>query len=153
MPGPYSSPSPGLKLPLVNQQKNAAGPLLKPENPIPTFFAAQAIWLCTGQVRPSGGPPACRSNLEDMPMRTFDLAPLYRSTVGFDRLFSMLDQAGGVEGTPGYPPYNIERTGENDYRISIAVAGFGPDELSIEAKENTLTVRGEKHDKQDKSAE
>ena len=86
-------------------------------------------------------------------MRTFDLAPLYRSPVGFDRLFSMLDQAGGFEGTPGYPPYNIERTGENDYRISIAVAGFGPDELSIEAKENTLTVRGEKQDKQEKNSE
>jgi molecular chaperone IbpA len=86
-------------------------------------------------------------------MRTFDLAPLYRSTVGFDRLFSMLDQAGGLEGAPGYPPYNIERTGENDYRISIAVAGFGPDELSIEAKENTLTVRGEKQEKQEKAGE
>ena len=86
-------------------------------------------------------------------MRQFDLAPLYRNTVGFDRLFSMLDQAGGVEGAPGYPPYNIERTGENDYRISIAVAGFGPDELSIEAKENTLTVRGEQQAKQDKNAE
>ena len=82
-------------------------------------------------------------------MRTFDLAPLYRSTVGFDRLFSMLDQASGLEGTPGYPPYNIERTGENDYRISIAVAGFGQDELSIEAKENTLTVRGEKQEKKE----
>ena len=82
-------------------------------------------------------------------MRTFDLAPLYRSTVGFDRLFSLLDQAGGFEGTPGYPPYNIERTGENDYRISIAVAGFGQDELTIEAKENTLTVRGEKKEKQE----
>ena len=86
-------------------------------------------------------------------MRTFDLAPLYRSTVGFDRLFSMLDQTGSFEGTPGYPPYNIERTGENDYRISIAVAGFGPDALSIEAKENTLTVRGEKHDKQENNSE
>jgi molecular chaperone IbpA len=86
-------------------------------------------------------------------MPTFDLAPLYRSTVGFDRLFSMLDQASGFEGTPGYPPYNIERTGENDYRISIAVAGFGQDELSIEAKENTLTVRGEKQDKQDNHGE
>jgi molecular chaperone IbpA len=82
-------------------------------------------------------------------MRTFDLAPLYRSTVGFDRLFSLLDQASGFEGTPGYPPYNIERTGENDYRISIAVAGFGQDELTIEAKENTLTVRGEKQEKQE----
>ena len=74
-------------------------------------------------------------------MRTFDLAPLYRSTVGFDRLFSMLD---GVEATPGYPPYNIERTGENAYRISVAVSGFGKDELSIVAKENTLTIKGEK---------
>jgi molecular chaperone IbpA len=74
-------------------------------------------------------------------MRTFDLAPLYRSTVGFDRLFSMLD---GFETAPGYPPYNIERTGENDYRISIAVAGFGEGDLSIEAKDNTLTVNGAK---------
>jgi molecular chaperone IbpA len=74
-------------------------------------------------------------------MRTFDLAPLYRSTVGFDRLFSMLD---GFEAAPGYPPYNIERTGENEYRISVAVAGFGENELSIEAKEDTLTIKGEK---------
>lgn len=79
-------------------------------------------------------------------MRTFDLAPLYRSTVGFDRLFSMLD---GFEAAPGYPPYNIERTGENNYRISVAVAGFGDNELTIEAKENTLTIKGEKQVKQD----
>jgi len=77
-------------------------------------------------------------------MRTFDLAPLYRSTVGFDRLFSMLD---GFEAAPGYPPYNIERTGDNAYRISVAVAGFGENELSIEAKENTLTIKGEKQTK------
>ena len=77
-------------------------------------------------------------------MRQFDLAPLYRNTVGFDRLFSMLDQMGGVEAAPSYPPYNIERTGENAYRISIAVAGFTPEDLSLESKENALTVRGEK---------
>ena len=82
-------------------------------------------------------------------MRTFDLAPLYRSTVGFDRLFSMLD---GFEAAPGYPPYNIERTGENAYRISIAVAGFGENELSIEAKENTLTIKGEKQVKDEKNS-
>ena len=76
-------------------------------------------------------------------MRTFDLAPLYRSTVGFDRLFSLLDQ--GIDGAaPGYPPYNIERTGDNDYRVTVAVAGFSEPELSVVAKENTLTVRGEK---------
>jgi molecular chaperone IbpA len=77
-------------------------------------------------------------------MRTFDLAPLYRSTVGFDRLFSMLD---GFESQPGYPPYNIERTGENTYRVSVAVAGFAENELSVEAKENTLTIKGEKQAK------
>jgi molecular chaperone IbpA len=80
-------------------------------------------------------------------MRTFDLAPLYRSTVGFDRLFSMLDGAGFDSAAPSYPPYNIERTGENAYRISIAVAGFADSDLSIEVKENTLTVRGEKQEK------
>ena len=78
-------------------------------------------------------------------MRTFDFAPLYRSTVGFDRMFSMLDQLDGVEGSvPSYPPYNIERNGENAFRISVAVAGFTDADLSIEAKENTLTIRGEK---------
>ncbi|MBN8920395.1 MAG: Hsp20 family protein [Rhizobiales bacterium] len=61
-------------------------------------------------------------------MRTFDFAPLYRSTVGFDRLFSMLDQGTGPE-APTYPPYNIERTGENTYRITVAVAGFSENEL------------------------
>src|ERR1700674_3038399 len=79
-------------------------------------------------------------------MRAFDLAPFYRSTVGFDRLFSMLDQVGGAEGAaaPGYPPYNIERSGENAYNISVAVAGFADADLSIEVKENTLTIRGNK---------
>jgi molecular chaperone IbpA len=82
-------------------------------------------------------------------MRTFDLAPLYRSTVGFDRLFSMLDNVAGFDAAPGYPPYNIERTGENAYRISIAVAGFAEPEISIVAKENTLTIKGEKQAKTD----
>ena len=81
-------------------------------------------------------------------MRTFDLAPLYRSTVGFDRLFDLFDQA-GHDGAPGYPPYNIERTGENDYRVSLAVAGFSEADLSIEAKENTLTIRGERQARTD----
>jgi molecular chaperone IbpA len=84
-------------------------------------------------------------------MRTFDLAPLYRSTVGFDRLFSMLD--GFDASTPGYPPYNIERTGENDYRITVAVAGFSESDLSIEAKENTLTVKGDKQAKEEPAGE
>jgi molecular chaperone IbpA len=77
-------------------------------------------------------------------MRQFDLSPLYRSTIGFDRLFNLIDQAAGVETLPTYPPYNIERTGENSYRITLAVAGFAEDELALESKENTLTVRGSK---------
>ena len=77
-------------------------------------------------------------------MRQYDLAPLYRNTVGFDRLFSMLDQLVSVDAAPSYPPYNIERTGENAYRISIAVAGFTDRDLTIEVKENTLSVRGER---------
>lgn len=78
-------------------------------------------------------------------MRTFDVSPLYRSTVGFDRLFKLLDGMATSE-TPGssYPPYNIERTGENAYRISMAVAGFSEDELSLESRENSLTIKGEK---------
>jgi molecular chaperone IbpA len=81
--------------------------------------------------------------MEDYLMRTYDLTPFYRSTVGFDRLFSLLDQVNS-DGGNGYPPYNIERTGENAYRISVAVSGFAKEELSIVAKENTLTIKGEK---------
>ena len=79
-------------------------------------------------------------------MRTYDLAPLYRSTVGFDRLFSLFDQP-GHDVAPGYPPYNIERTGDNEYRITVAVAGFSEADLKIEAKESTLTIRGDKQAK------
>ena len=76
-------------------------------------------------------------------MRTFDLSPFYRSTVGFDRLFNLLDSNLGSEAQT-YPPYNIERTDENTYRVTMAVAGFAENELAIEAKENTLSVKGEK---------
>jgi molecular chaperone IbpA len=77
-------------------------------------------------------------------MRTVDFSPLYRSVVGFDRLADLLDSAASTESASGYPPYNIERTGENAYRVEIAVAGFRPEELSIEVKENLLTVQGRK---------
>jgi len=78
-------------------------------------------------------------------MRSYDLSPLYRSTIGFERLFSLLDQANGAENAAvSYPPYNIERTGENAYRLTLAVAGFGETELSIESRENTLTIKGAK---------
>jgi molecular chaperone IbpA len=76
-------------------------------------------------------------------MQTFDFTPFYRSTVGFDRLFSRLDGLVGQEAKT-YPPYNIEKVGENAYRISIAVAGFSNGDIAIESKENTLTVKGAK---------
>ena len=77
-------------------------------------------------------------------MRTIDLSPLYRSAVGFDRLAGLLEAASRAEGPTGYPPYNIETVGDNAYRVEIAVAGFKPEELTIEARENTLTVQGRK---------
>ena len=77
-------------------------------------------------------------------MRQFDLTPLYRSTVGFDRLFSMLDNQAGLNQTQTYPPYNIERIADNEYRITMAVAGFTEAELNVEVKEGTLTVTGQK---------
>jgi molecular chaperone IbpA len=76
-------------------------------------------------------------------MRTIDFSPLYRSVVGFDRLADLLDSAASDAGN-GYPPYNIERTGEHEYRVEIAVAGFKPEELSIEVKESLLIVQGRK---------
>ena len=77
-------------------------------------------------------------------MRTVDFTPLYRSAVGFDRLAGLLESAARTSQENGWPPYNIETTGENAYRIEIAVAGFKPDELNLEVKENLLTVTGRK---------
>ena len=86
-------------------------------------------------------------------MRTYDFSPLYRSAVGFDRLARQLESAARSSQDNGWPPYNIETTGENAYRIEIAVAGFSPDELNIEAKENSLTVTGKKAANDDASVQ
>ena len=77
-------------------------------------------------------------------MRTFDLSPLFRSTVGFDRLADMLDSMAQYDTGVSYPPYNIERTDENHYRISLAVAGFAEKDLNAEVKEGVLTVTGKR---------
>ena len=82
----------------------------------------------------------------------FDLTPLYRSTVGFDRLARMLDEAQSFE-APTYPPYNIERLAEDEYRITMAVAGFGPTDINIEVKGNGLTVSGKKAEKAEAKTE
>ena len=78
-------------------------------------------------------------------MRYFDFTPLSRSAIGFDRIFDLLDNASSLaQGDDGYPPYNISRTGDNAYRIEIAVAGFGPEDLSVTSQENVLLVTGRK---------
>jgi molecular chaperone IbpA len=78
-------------------------------------------------------------------MRQFDLSPLYRTTVGFDRLLTLLDSmSNGAAETPVFPPYNIERLSDNEYRITMAVAGYRPEDLKIEVKENVLSIRAEK---------
>ena len=78
-------------------------------------------------------------------MRTFDLAPLYRATVGFDQIADLMDRVLTNEsGTQSYPPYNIEKTADDGWRISVAVAGFSDDDLTIEVRENALLVTGRK---------
>ena len=80
-------------------------------------------------------------------MRTYDFAPLWRSTVGFDRLFDLAQAAAQHAAEDNYPPYNIERLGEDSYQISLAVAGFSPDEISITAEQNVVTIEGNKPEK------
>ncbi|WP_297322183.1 Hsp20 family protein [uncultured Bartonella sp.] len=82
-------------------------------------------------------------------MRQVDFSPLYRSTVGFDRLFNMFDSMAQPDSVQTYPPYNIERISDNNYRISMAVAGFSEDEIDIEAQSHQLTVKGEKSHEDD----
>lgn len=77
-------------------------------------------------------------------MRNFDLSPLYRSAIGFDRLANMIDSASRNEQQPAYPPYNIELLGENAYRITMAIAGFAKEELEIQSEEGNLTIKGSK---------
>jgi molecular chaperone IbpA len=75
-------------------------------------------------------------------MTTFDFAPLLRTAIGFDRLARLVDSAASVPEAPAYPPYNIEKTGEDAYRLTMAVAGFGPESIEITVKDNTLVIAG-----------
>ncbi len=80
-------------------------------------------------------------------MTAFDLSPLFRATVGFDRLTRMLEDASRIsDASNGYPPYNIEKSGENRYRITLAVAGFAEDDLALQVQEGTLTIEGHRKD-------
>jgi molecular chaperone IbpA len=77
-------------------------------------------------------------------MQGKDLSPLYRTLVGFDRINSLIDNAMRLDAAPGYPPFNVEQTGDDGFRIELAVAGFAPEELTVEYKENVLVVAGRK---------
>lgn len=109
------------------------------------MLVVQARNGCTSTpIRPFGG-SFCMSLYGGYAMRSYDLTPLYRSTVGFDRLFSLMDQLGAFEQpAQSYPPYNIEKLSENEYRISLAVAGFSESDLTIQSEANALLIRGEK---------
>ena len=82
-------------------------------------------------------------------MMNYDFSPLFRSTVGFDRVLDLLDQANRGQSMTNWPPYNIEKTGEDQYRITMAVAGFSPDEIDLVQQENVLLVTGQKHQEPD----
>jgi molecular chaperone IbpA len=82
-------------------------------------------------------------------MRNYDLSPLWRSSVGFDRLFDLVDESLRLAGEDNYPPYNIERIGEDKYQVSLALAGFTPEEIAITAEQNVLTVEGRKAEQGD----
>ena len=97
--------------------------------------------------RVSDAPCTHVAQQEDVAMRTLDLTPLWRSTVGFDRLADLLDESARWMGEENYPPYNIERTGEDHYQISLALAGFAPEEITITAEQNVLTIEGGKAEK------
>jgi molecular chaperone IbpA len=86
--------------------------------------------------------------MEDVAMRTYDFAPLWRSSVGFDRLFDLINDTQRLDSQDTYPPYDIVRTGEDTYRISLALAGFSPEEIAITAQQNKLTIAGRKADQE-----
>src|SRR6185312_7390178 len=119
--------------------------LLKRKMPLLDFLPLSAFLGLGAGV---GGCPARCSypccSMEDVAMRNYDFAPLWRSSVGFDRLFDLINDTQRLDAQDNYPPYDIVRTGENAYRISVALAGFAPDEISITAQQNRLTVAGSK---------
>jgi molecular chaperone IbpA len=122
--------------------RQPAAPLFPLEilRPKISFFTLAPIRACTR--RQAGNHNALLLGECDM----FDFTPLYRSSIGFDHLARMLDEAATFE-TPTYPPYNIERVGDDEYLISVAIAGFTSDDVNIEVKGNDLTITGKKNDK------
>jgi molecular chaperone IbpA len=131
--------------------------LLETKSGFANFFVATVRWCprrLMGRGRETGaGSVRCRSypfcSLEDLAMRSYDFSPLWRSTIGFDRLFDLAETAQRA-GEDNYPPYNIERLAEDRYQISLAVAGFAPDEITVTAEQNVVTIEGSKADKMER---
>jgi molecular chaperone IbpA len=96
--------------------------------------------------------PNPRCSLEDLAMDRFDFSPLFRSTIGFDRLARLVDSTRFDAASPAYPPYNIETTGEDSYRLTMAVAGFSRDEIDVTVEKNSLVISG-KAQKEDEAAQ
>jgi molecular chaperone IbpA len=142
-----------LAAPLPPMPKNR-GTLLKPNWPLLVFrlprSAARAPFKGPAETGADGvracSYPSC--SMEDLAMRTYDFTPLWRSTIGFDRFFDLVDAAQHAGSDDNYPPCNVERLGEDRYQISLALAGFAPDEIAITAEQNVLTVEGQKAEKQ-----
>ena len=134
--------------------KNFAADPLETENGFFYFFPAARNVASRGRngsgLETGTGRVRCRSypfcSLEDLVMRTYDFSPLWRSTIGFDRLFDLAETAQRAS-EDNYPPYNIERLGDDRYQISLALAGFAPDEISVTAEQNVVTIEGQKGDK------
>jgi molecular chaperone IbpA len=119
---------------------------LKATSEIPKWLAAGCqIGLGAGVGGMSGAPARIHvAQTEDVAMRAYDFSPLWRSTVGFDRVFDLLNSDALAKSQPDYPPYNIERLGEDTYRVTLALAGFSSEQISIEAQQNLLTISGKK---------
>src|SRR3954467_537297 len=111
--------------------------------PLPGFSspgALSGLVRAPADARRTASYPCC--SMEDVAMRTYDFAPLWRSSIGFDRLFDLINDTQRLEAQDNYPPYDIVRTGEDSYRIALAVAGFAPEDITITAQQNKLTVAG-----------
>jgi molecular chaperone IbpA len=106
------------------------------------LIAGPLIWARCGRRRCPGVLLVSMLLKEDVAMRTYDFAPLWRSSIGFDRLFDLLNSTQKLDGQDNYPPYDIARTGEDTYRISLALAGFAPEDIAITMQQNMLTVTG-----------
>ena len=142
-PKPNATLESGPLIPARREYDASGLPGLEMASAIPIYRSSDARTGSDGpRIGHRGDPPDMLLDRRICEMRTFDFSPLYRSAVGFDRLMSVLDVAQKTSGDDGYPPYNVEKTGDDAYRVTVAVAGFGPDELDVQVRDGQLVVSG-----------